>query len=329
VTALAFAPDGRTLLSGGADAMVRLWELPEGLPCGALTDKHKWVVVAVAFAPDGRAVASVSHAAQGEAQGESRAVLGDLITRRVRPLGSAASLPFFSPTFSGDSARLALKAGSVWLFQVPSGEPAGEVPATTTGYAIAFSPQIAFSPRGHLLAVGYIDGSVAIWDTANETEVRRLTGHKGWVTHLAFSPNGKVLASASTRRPLPGRPAATGLPAADHTVCLWNVARGTRLGDPAEVGEDTACLAAFDDGSWLSWDGPETGTTVAGGRPHRPTVHRGEAGSSGHHRTWEVPLPDVRSAAVSRDGGLLAFGDGSGRIYTCPTAEIPWTSGSA
>ena len=69
VHALAFAPDGRTLLSGAADRTVRLWETASGRSIAA----YNWQqgpITAVAFAPDGLTAAAAGH--------KSRVVLWDV-----------------------------------------------------------------------------------------------------------------------------------------------------------------------------------------------------------------------------------------------------------
>jgi len=56
VLGVAFTPDGRTLLTGGADGLVKLWD-----PAGRLRHTFDWKireVGAVAFAPDGLTAAA-------------------------------------------------------------------------------------------------------------------------------------------------------------------------------------------------------------------------------------------------------------------------------
>jgi hypothetical protein len=57
---LAFAPDGRTLATGGYDHTVKLWDLPTGQERVTL-EWHRGPVCSVAFAPDGQTLATGSH----------------------------------------------------------------------------------------------------------------------------------------------------------------------------------------------------------------------------------------------------------------------------
>src|SRR5262249_39963234 len=57
VRCLAYAPDGRTLASGGDDRTVRLWDLAAGREAATLTGHTDWVR-ALAFSPGGKRLAS-------------------------------------------------------------------------------------------------------------------------------------------------------------------------------------------------------------------------------------------------------------------------------
>jgi uncharacterized coiled-coil protein SlyX len=55
VNAVAFSPDGRTVLTGSSDQTARLWDAATGKPIGEPL-RHDGSVSAVAFSPDGRTV---------------------------------------------------------------------------------------------------------------------------------------------------------------------------------------------------------------------------------------------------------------------------------
>jgi WD40 repeat protein len=66
--------------------------------------------------------------------------------------------------------------------------------------------QIVFSPDGKLLASSDGD-TIHLWEVATGKEVRTFQGHRGEIESLAFSGNGRRLASSST----------------DSTVLLWDL----------------------------------------------------------------------------------------------------------
>jgi WD40 repeat protein/transcriptional regulator with XRE-family HTH domain len=66
-----------------------------------------------------------------------------------------------------------------------------------------------FSPDGQLLVTG-IDNEVYVWQIAESRLVLTCKGHTAWVQSLAFSPDGRLIASGSH----------------DHTVRVWDVETG-------------------------------------------------------------------------------------------------------
>ena len=70
--------------------------------------------------------------------------------------------------------------------------------------------EIRYSPDGTRLAVG---SGIGIWlyDTATYQEISLLTGQSEEIFNIAFSPDGKTIASGCY----------------DGTICLWNIGTGT------------------------------------------------------------------------------------------------------
>src|SRR5262249_50601557 len=91
---------------------------------------------------------------------------------------------------------------------------------------------VLFSPDGGLLAAWspgaglyapepkgwFAEESVGLWDTATGREMVRLEGHQGPVTTVAFTPNGKILATGS----------------GDTTVLVWDLTGVRKKPAPAK-----------------------------------------------------------------------------------------------
>src|SRR5439155_1928517 len=152
ITALAFAPDGRTLAGANYEA-VRLWDAATGAKLRDLRGHGNSEVERIAFAPDGQLLASGGRdrtvrlwdPATGA---EVRRLQGDLIVQEALVLGTGQRVSVerivLALTFSRDGKKLAVAASGDKTFRVWETATGKELPpiegASSQVTALAFLP---------------------------------------------------------------------------------------------------------------------------------------------------------------------------------------------
>jgi WD40 repeat protein len=191
-TCIAWSPDGKNLATASEDQKIKIWDATSGLEIHTL-EGHFDSVQGVAFSPDGRrlATASLDRTVRIWDVGEG--------TERMKLKGQGNR--FGSVAFSPDGQLL---AASGWGNDVLVWESAtGRLAHTLTGHASGVS-SLSFNTEGDLLATGGMDRSVRIWDVAKGKQVGLLMGHSGLVLAVAFRPKDSLVVSASEDRTVRG-----------------------------------------------------------------------------------------------------------------------------
>jgi eukaryotic-like serine/threonine-protein kinase len=154
----------------------------------------------------------------------------------------------------------------------------------TTGSPVR---SLAFSPEGDLLAAGYDDHTIGIWNLSDYTHMATFKGHTSSVRSVRFAPHGGLLASGSD----------------DETLRLWRVADGLCMRRIQMPGCPIESIAFSPDGEMLAVGG--WGGTIALYTVEETRLRMAES----------LPCPFVHSVAFSPDGQLFAAGAYDGAVY--------------
>jgi WD40 repeat protein/tRNA A-37 threonylcarbamoyl transferase component Bud32 len=270
VQQLAFSADGSVLASGHADGSVRLADVATGALRASFLG-HLHPVSGLVLTPDGRTVVSASiggdvkfwdvtaprepvHqpllgralALAGSPDSRTAVVLDQRGVLNFQDLGaatgrgvrcwSAAGRRLLYGAIAPDGSTVAVAdATHLFVFQAASGKEIARMALPPGGFLGA----LAFSPDARVLAVGPgmndILGKVALWNVAAGTPLATLA-LDGNVVKLAFSPDGRALASGSL----------------DGSVKVWPVTVAGQLRTIPGQGHAVTALAYSADGGKLA-----------------------------------------------------------------------------
>ena len=237
-----YSVDGKRLATTSRDRTVRVWDAATGEELLTLWG-HKAPVYPVAFSSDGK------HLATGDEAGVVR--IWDItpdqeLLTLTNPTGTEVGRILFSPDgshlfvayeYTSSGGSFPGSPGLVRILNVTAGEEILTLPDLNI-----IIGQMAVSPNGTLLAASTRDPTPKVWDVVTGREVLKLWGHTGNVFGIAFSPDGKHLATGSPE---------------DNTAKVWDVATGEVLITLTGHEDGVFSVAFSPDGTRLattSWD---------------------------------------------------------------------------
>ncbi|MFO0804651.1 MAG: protein kinase [Gemmataceae bacterium] len=281
VNVAAFSPDGERIVTASQDHTLRLWDGRSGKLVNVLCG-HDEELVRAAYTADGSKIVTVSSDAATRVWDSQRSELGGVLKGH----GTFA----YSVSLGADGRRAA--SGS-WdgTARIWSLEDEREL-ARFDHPAMSVVLSVALHPDGRLLATRTRE-AVHLWDLESKREVHRWDSPSDVYRHtrLAFSPDGRFLASAGTR----------------NEVLVWDVATRALY----------ACLTGHGDVVRDVAFTPDSRRLASAGEVGDPTIRIWNLSEKREERVLAGHDSAVYSLAFNRDGSLLASGsmDDTARIW--------------
>jgi WD40 repeat protein len=211
---VAFSPDGKTIAGAGEDAVIIIWDISSGNIIHTLKG-HRLNVWAVKFSPDGAKLASGSF--------DNNIHIWDPASGKLVRIISGHSEGVIDLSFSHSGQRLASTSDdkTIKLWNINDGSLLKTLQVDEHVQAVAFSPddkRMMTGGRDKDMVGEFIQNftgdsqrykgvSARLWDIESGKVIQTFTTHSNDVNDVAYSNDGKWIATASE----------------DKTVELWEL----------------------------------------------------------------------------------------------------------
>ncbi|MFN7161904.1 MAG: hypothetical protein ACK4NB_02460, partial [Fimbriimonadales bacterium] len=273
VVGLAFSSTNHLYSAGGGDGKIRRWDTATGAKLSEFTASPGGVL-SFALRPDGGQISTGVVERTVRLWGANGAPQGTLGGHQDIVSGVGFASNNLLATVSYDE--------TLRLWQLTNGAPSGS-PINLNGFITTG----VVRPDGNQMAVGFLDGTIALRTLPTGALNREWNAHSDTVLCLAYAPDGSQLVSGSY----------------DGTAKVWNVSTGALLftlgghaGAVHAVAVSQPHIASCDTGGQVRLWNRATGQLV---------------------QQWSAHSDIVQTAAFSPNGALLATGgqDGFARVW--------------
>lgn len=289
ISSVAFSPDGDTLAVANVDGGIKLWDMAAGKE--KLEPRARGAIHSLAVSPDGTTLATGTIDRQVQ--------LWDLATGKVRTTFTGHTQVVSTLAFSPDSKTLASASGKGFgLGPRPCEMKLWDVAGAAERHSLNRARPIhavAFSPDGATVAVAGDDRLITLVNATTGEPGRILQGHTQTVSCVAFSRDGRMLASGGQDWPKPG-----------GELKLWDLA--SEKAPRSLKGHNTSV--------WSVSFSPDDKTLVSGSGEYNQL--------DGEAKIWDVSTGEelrmlrrgarIWSTIFSPDGKIVATSDGEGVV---------------
>lgn len=308
LTALAFSPDGRALVSNGPQC-IRVRDPHTGRELRRIPTRLSRIE-ALVFHPSGNLLLAVG-GAPGETGGLEIGTWPDLKTLTFLPMGTdCVSDAAFHPDGSMLGVVGSDGSAALWPFQ-----DSGMLEKQERRLEGHVGPVlgIAFSPDGKLAVTTGMDRSVKVWDVPSGQARRTFTQHTDRVLAVHFLPEDRQLSSAQntlqTEKDPPSsahRPVQCVTVSDDRTVRVWQPALGrmVRIVRPAGGPFLAVCPALHGKSYFVAGTGG--------------SIQEIDTYSDRILRSWNAHPDWILRLAIHPAGDRLASGDWTGALKITP-----------